>query len=166
MGMTKEHEGKPRVPPNESVHTVATTPWILSRMFRTALMMKKHCSVAGMTTLILDTLAIPSRHARYQLAYGSLIDDIPFLRPLGWGGFGRCETDRWSMSHSMHRCSIGFKSGDRAGYHDIDSFLIQVRYDDSVCSGIIVHQDGLWLHNTYERSRIWLEDFISVPHRC
>lgn len=40
MYMMKEHQGKSRVPPIESIGTVATILRILSRTFRTALMIE------------------------------------------------------------------------------------------------------------------------------
>ncbi len=76
--MTKEHEGKSRVPPNGNVHTAATGMWwMLSRTFNAN--DENHCSVAGMTNPSLGALPTPSGHATDQTANGSLIDIVPFL---------------------------------------------------------------------------------------
>ncbi len=131
---------------------------------RTALIIKKHYSVAGMTTPRLDALPKPSTRHAPDISLRMDPWSIAFHSPIR-ASVSRLGSVQFAMGSdsvkivieacpidvlldSTHRCFIGFKSGDRDAWpaHSFKSFLIQVCYDESgcVCSGTILHQDGIW----------------------
>ena len=145
MCMTKEHEGKHRGLPNESVGTVSTISSILYCLFRTELMKKKTLLSSWYDHPSLDALPTPSRHVPDQPAIPDPWHSIP---PSAWAwplwSFVRFEVASDDFKLAVGACTTGVLSDliqvrwSRRPVPDIDSFLIQVP-DPGSWSGIILH---------------------------